>query len=932
MEENNLQITTGKTNLNKKAQLASSHGSIISKYLPVIIVLILGLSLSVSLFYVMRTWEDKRLKDDFEQKVNTYSIMLQGTVSRSKGMLRSLGAFHASRCSVDERGYLEFAREFRDFTSCSLSCHVETQMLGWAPKIEDADRKAYVSAAKEDGFPDFEFIELSTEGTISKSAKKDEYYPLYNVAPFEANKSIFGYDLSSNPLFYDALLKSRDSGEITASEWTYLIKEDKKLLGVMLFLPLYKKAFHHDTMEARREYLDGFAVGFFQVSEMMEVSLSKLNFKGIDVYMYDESSQGSRRFVYRSDEGEISSIDSIENEKDAGNLYGLHSSISINVGGRKWTILFHPTEEYIAGNKNQQVRGYFALGFLFTTIMLTYLLIAVGRTSYIERLVDKRTEELATINKQLENEIFKHQNTSEALSRAEIRAQTLIESARDIIMTLEPDSTIATLNPAFEAIIGYKPADYTGRKLNAILHPDDNEYALLMFNQALQGRRTPLYELRLLSKDGETIVGEFMTSPKMELGKIVGVSSIVRDITDRKKIENEYETLQSQLLQSQKMESIGRLAGGIAHDFNNMLTGIIGYAELALSDIPEDHPAWKKLQIIDSTGRKAGELTKQLLAFSRKQVLDMYVVNPNSIIKNISKLLTRLVGDDIELALNTKPHVGKIMADAGQIEQVLMNLVVNARDAMPDGGYITISTDNEEIDEEFIKKHNGSMVGYYTVISVSDTGIGMSREVQDHVFEPFYTTKPKGKGTGLGLSTVFGIVKQHNGYITIDSAPGNGATFKIYFPISAGRTTKVHKKEDSRELKAGTETILAVDDESFVLDFVCDTLKPLGYNILAASNSDDAMILSYITKGKIDLLLTNVVLKGVSGKDLAKAIKAKRPNIKVILTSGYTEEMMNEQGIMIKGVNYLPKPLTPESLVGKLREVLDSDNIVIPFT
>jgi CheY-like chemotaxis protein len=370
------------------------------------------------------------------------------------------------------------------------------------------------------------------------------------------------------------------------------------------------------------------------------------------------------------------------------------------------------------------------------------------------------------------------------------------------------------------------------------------------------------------------------------------------------------------------MESIGRLTGGVAHDFNNLLTGIIGYSELVLRDIPESDPVARKVKIIGDSGEKAAALTRQLLAFSRKQVLEMNLTNMTLIIESMGKMFSRVIGEDIKLDIKASKLVKNMMADETQIEQVLMNLVVNARHAMPNGGNLTIEAKDVEIDEEYAKSHEGIKPGKYVMLSVADTGIGISPDIREKIFEPFFTTREEGKGTGLGLSTVIGIVKQHNGYISVDSELGRGSVFKVYLPAAAGKV-KEKEKEAPVILKEGAETVLVVDDDSTIRNLVVDKLEPLGYTILLAESGEDALDVIDKNNGTIALLLTDVVMKDMNGWDLAEKVKCKWPDKRIVFISGYIENPIVQDKIQYSGLPFIKKSFKPNTLANKLREVLD---------
>lgn len=403
------------------------------------------------------------------------------------------------------------------------------------------------------------------------------------------------------------------------------------------------------------------------------------------------------------------------------------------------------------------------------------------------------------------------------------------------------------------------------------------------------------------------------------------VEKLKQEIAERQKAEMERQHLQGQLLQSQKMESIGRLAGGVAHDFNNILTEILSYAELTLMKLAEDHPVRNHLVSIREASEKAAILTHQLLAFSRRQVLEMKAVDLNKVIEGMANMLSRMIGEDVQLELRTEAAISAIRADQGQIEQVLMSLAVNARDAMTPGGRLLIGTKDVDLNDALLRAQETVAFDKYVMLSVADTGAGMTAEVRDRIFEPFFTTRELGRGTGLGLATVYGIVKQHSGNILVDSEPGKGTTFKVYFPISHERG---REREEDHELTSplpgGAETVLVVEDDELVRGLILEVLAPLGYQVLATSSGEDAVRTSDSFTAPVDLLLTDVVMPGMNGRQLAEVIRIKRPGIKVLFMTGYTADALSTQGILEPGVALIHKPLRPGPLARQVRQVLES--------
>ncbi len=382
--------------------------------------------------------------------------------------------------------------------------------------------------------------------------------------------------------------------------------------------------------------------------------------------------------------------------------------------------------------------------------------------------------------------------------------------------------------------------------------------------------------------------------------------------------------LEDQLRQSQKMEAIGQLTGGIAHDFNNLLTVINGYSELSLQALSTGDPLYDNLEQIKEAGSRAAALTRQLLAFSRKQVLEPKVLDLNAIVTNLDKLLQRVIGEDIDLVPLLKPGLGRVKADPGQIEQVIMNLAVNARDAMPEGGKLTIETANVELDEHLVKRHMAMKPGPYVMLAISDTGCGMDAEIQKRIFEPFFTTKESGKGTGLGLATSYGIVKQSGGSIWVYSEVGKGTTFKIYLPRVTETAESIFPGALPSSSLAGSETILLVEDSEPLRKLVHAILAKCGYAMLVASTRDEALQICRQYSGSIHLMLTDVVLPGMTIRELADRLVAIRPDMKVLHMSGYTDETIVRHGVLEAGVAYLQKPFTGQTLLRKVREVLDA--------
>jgi PAS domain S-box-containing protein len=481
------------------------------------------------------------------------------------------------------------------------------------------------------------------------------------------------------------------------------------------------------------------------------------------------------------------------------------------------------------------------------------------------------------------------------------------------------------MNDFTTELTGYGRDELIGKNLLVFIAPDDHERALHNMVMMLEGRQTA-NEYTVLKKDGASLYFEMGGDVlRDEDGKPFGRVYVCRDITPRRLAEKERAKLQEQLVQSQKMESVGRLAGGVAHDFNNMLSIIIGNAEMALQDLDRSNPMCTVMKDILNAGERSADLTRQLLAFARKQTIAPRILDLNQIVTNMLKMLQRLIGEDIHLVWMPGQLLWAVNADPSQVDQILANLVVNARDAIEDAGKITIETANVVYDEVYCKGRADCLPGEYVLLAVSDNGMGIGKEILSSIFEPFFTTKKSGEGTGLGLATVYGIVRQNGGFINVYSEPGKGTTFRIYLPRCLDDSALNEQGKDETRIKGGTETVLVVEDEAAVLNLTRDMIEKLGYCVLAARRADEAMALALDHDGRIDLLLTDVVMPEMNGKELARKITSIRPDLKCLYMSGYTANVIAHHGILDKGVRFIAKPFSVRDLAARLREALDGE-------
>jgi len=564
----------------------------------------------------------------------------------------------------------------------------------------------------------------------------------------------------------------------------------------------------------------------------------------------------------------------------------------------------------------------------------------------LEKEVEQRTIKLLVVNEQLRREIeardWLKKSLEESLmliSRAKQEWESTVDSLPQFICLIDDQGYILRANQTVERWNLGQVGNVKRRKIHELFHPDCTVPDCYLQNlwlrawEELTNGRPFEYEVEDKVLERYFYI-QVQPIPSKQNANVDGIANyagaIFHDITERKRAEaalreseEEKKLLEEQLYQSQKMEAIGRLAGGIAHDFNNLLTLIKGYSQLSLLQVKEDDPLKENIRGIEKASIRASDLVRQLLAFSRRQVMEMKVLDLNILLRDLDKMLTRFIGEDIKLVYAMADDLGRVKIDPGQMEQVIVNLAINARDAMPSGGKLVIETDNVELDEGFPQSHIHVIPGRYVMVSIHDTGVGMTPEVKERIFEPFFTTKEQGKGTGLGLSTVYGIVNQSGGTICVYSEPGHGTTFKIYLPRVDEPLEEVKEVMAGKGFIQGSETILVAEDEREVRKLSVQILKKQGYRVLEASNGAEALRIFELQKDPVHLILTDVVMPQMGGKELADRLRSICPNIKVLFTSGYADSALAQKDRFDSHLAFLGKPFSPTGLLQKVREVLD---------
>jgi two-component system cell cycle sensor histidine kinase/response regulator CckA len=550
------------------------------------------------------------------------------------------------------------------------------------------------------------------------------------------------------------------------------------------------------------------------------------------------------------------------------------------------------------------------------------LLMRAGASDYLMK------DRLARLPSAVERELREADNrraarravaeASRQMDAVRLRDRAIQAVSQGILITdpNQPDNPIIYASPGFQALTGYAPAEVLGKNCRFLQGPATDAAATTLLREAIGEARPCTVELLNYRKDGASFWNELSISPvRDEQGRLIHFVGVQTDVTQRRLLEERYR-------QSQKMDGIGQLAGGVAHDFNNLLTIINGFSDILLEELGPDDPSREIVTEIRAAGERSAALTRQLLAFARKQVIAPRVLDLNAVVEDAEKMLRRVLGEDVHLSASLGVGLGRVRADEGQLQQMLLNLAVNARDAMPDGGALTIATHNGDVDEAHARLHADLRPGAYVVLVVSDTGCGMSAEVKRHLFEPFFTTKGPGKGTGLGLSVVHGVITEAGGSARVVSEPGAGTTFTFYLPRIASTGLDDEAPHTAQIMQRGSETVLLVEDDDGVRSFTQHVLTGLGYQVLAATGGVNALRILRAHEGPVHLLITDVVMSDMNGRQVAEAVVALRPAIRVLFVSGYTDDAIVRRGILQDEVYFLPKPFSPLALAAKVRDVL----------
>jgi PAS domain S-box-containing protein len=891
------------------------------RQVPLLLILVLGTIASLVVFANIREKERQRITMEVERGVHglvtlSQSPLIVGFTGQVERRLQAMVTDLSSRSEVTQEAIDEHRWVMRWRQSPAFFINLE-----YLPRVRAAARAGFEQTALAGGDGGTRIVEESSDGAIVPAADRAEHFPVLFETSAVSAQGPRGLDRYAGAMARLAMDHARDSGTLASYGQMPMDASAGHDMVFHYLLPIYDGEIAPTGVVERRERLAGFvsAVSYATLDELGV--LRPTGISGIEASFF-------------ADEGEVEA-GALEPELALALARGTLVQATVDSGGTSFRVVGKAMPKFVAAHRSSQSWSALGLGLLSTGLASSLLFRAGRRSEEVVRLVEERTHELnertkalSAANQRLIEENEERQRAEEALRESETRYRLLAQNLSDVIYTHDLDFICTYISPSVKQQRGFEVEDIVGRNILHNLTPESADFARKQLDYVLRtiehrpelarGHRTTQYQA--VCKDGSTITLENRTSLLFDDEKrIIGILGVSRDVSDRKQVEKEKEELESRYRHSQKMEAIGTLAGGVAHDFNNLLTGILGYTDVLKLELEEGSRAARSVRVIERAATRAQELTVQLLGFARKGKFQSVSVNLNEAIGDVIAFLDRTLHKNIQVAQRLSPKTPWIMGDPSQIHQLLLNLAVNARDAMPAGGKLTFSTELVELDEDAVRAHVGLTPGRYNLITVSDTGVGIPSDKLERIFEPFFTDKEDGSGTGMGLAMVYGVTKSHRGSVSVHSEVGQGSLFEVYLPYTPNQFERTSKQP--RELVRGTGTILMVDDEEIIRELARELLGQLGYTVIAVEDGQQAIETFRERRAEIDLVIVDVMMPRMGGRECLQKLREIDPNVRAIFATAYSSEELQER-VGGESAGFLQKPYRMQQLSESVAEAL----------
>ncbi len=886
-----------------RAHVAKSRGLLLG-------IALAGAACSTGAYFLARNADDARVRAVLDLRAEWRARDFERKLSLAVNDVGALAALMMTEGAVDAATFTRYA-ELQRWPADGYSS------LIWAPLVKAADRASFIASVRQKTITDYDITQRLPDGRFVPAGGHEEFLPILYLVSFEPQLQSFGVDLMAQAERRQIVNLARDEGRPTASPPLTLLSSPDQVSGFFVYWPVYATSKVPATVTDRHGAFRGAVVAACKFGDLFPdlIAGTPAILEAIDIYIDRGTADAASSHIARFDPvTQRFAIGATTPVVEAGSVTLIRD---FDVLGRRWTLESHFAPALIASLRGSDLWTWPAFGLVLTALVMAFAERERWRRAGVEAVVTERTAALSAANERLSQQIGERLQAEERADNSQALMKATFDASPVAIVVRDPNFNVLLWNRAAEQIFGYSAEEALGRRLPLFADPAGEEQIEAAVQRLVEGQVLRGIEQKRRRKNGSLIDVSFSGAPIYVDGKFAAFVGIVEDVTERRAVAR-------QLVQAQKMEAIGNLTGGMAHDFNNLLGIIVGNLDLLLPLLRSNPEAEELANAALDSALHGADLTQHLLAFARRQSLQPELTDLNKLVSDTGRLLSRILDANISLAFHLAPEIWPVVVDRAQLESSLINLATNARDAMPQGGTLSIATGNRVLDADYCAAHAAVAQGDYATIEVSDTGTGMSPELVSRIFEPFFTTKETGEGTGLGLSMVFGFMKQSGGHINVYSELGEGTTFRLYLPRDDGAASTRQRDEEKTPLSARGETILVVEDNASLRHVVIRQLVDLGYRTIEAADAASALV--HLDSETVDLLFTDIVMPGgLNGFDLArKAIEA-NPRLKVVLTSGFPGAKIDGHlGALAASARLLTKPYRKSDLAHTLRAALDA--------